>query len=265
MAFCKFCGAEIPDGGVCNCQGASNSMNNGSPYGTPDPSYNPYAGDQGGAAAGGGQSPVDKIKKLAIPIGAGVIALILIIVLFSVLFGGGYKTPIKDVVKGFNKNNTEMIAKAVLDKDTIEDLEDDGFDDMDIDGWDDLDEKFEDLKGFLENGFGDDVKLKVEFLDKKEAKNKEIDALEDMYEEMDMDVDIKKAYKVKLKLTIKGDDDDMDAKITVFSVKLKGEGWKVMITEDSLTSLLPAGQKLMKKLDLDMYSLEDQLEDILDF
>lgn len=221
MAFCPNCGNQIPDGGVCPCQSGAMNMNNNPMNmnnGPVNQNYNPYAqpSNQGGGVQ------LDQKKQLILYgcIAAG--AIVVLVLLFNLLFGGGYKKPIKQVIKGFNHNNAKKIAYAMYPKEYIKDeLEDE--DDFD---WDDADDAIEDSKEYFEDEYGEDIKIKVKFLDKKDVKKKELEKLEDMYDDV-YDAEVKKAYKVKVEMTIKGDDDDDDSKVWLYVVKLKGDGWKL--------------------------------------
>ncbi len=160
-----------------------------------------------------------------------------------------------------NKNNIELILEQVLTDDMMEDVKDEIEDETDSD-WkefcEDAEDVMEEMKEYLEDDYGKNVKFSVKFLDKKDAKKREIKNLEKLYDSTDNDIEIKKAYKVKLELTIKGKDDDENMKLWLYSVNIKGEGWKIMIDNDTLTDI---ENDLDDIIDSDIY--EDIIDDIL--
>ena len=75
MAFCSNCGKVIPDGTICDCQIQAQN--------------NPPV-------------PQNNNKKQLIVIGISAVALIVVLCLIISSMGGGYKEPIKDLVKGLD-------------------------------------------------------------------------------------------------------------------------------------------------------------------
>ncbi|MDE5620079.1 MAG: hypothetical protein K2O29_04995 [Ruminococcus sp.] len=258
MAFCKFCGRQLTDGEVCNCQSLqgnqSNDMNNG---------FNPTFNNQYTDSNDGDiQSESKGKKKLTLMIaGIAVIFIIILSLLSALIAGNSYKKPFNRIVRGVNKNDIELILEQFMTEDMMEEVKDEIEDETDGDWKEfckDAEEVMEEMKEYLEDDFGKNVKFSVKFLDKDDAKKREIKNLEKLYALIDDDIEIKKAYKIKLELRIKGKDDDEDIKLNLYSVNIKGEGWKIMIDNDIINDLENGIEDI---IDTDIY--KDIIEDIL--
>ena len=245
MPFCQFCGKQYPDGGSCDCAEAqsANSGNVGS-------SYNPYSENSGEAAAEksnpiknliagfkGGDNKNQTLGLVCIGV-AALIVLIIIINILGAVFGGGYKKPIKDFVKGFNNADSKKLMESILPDSAIDDLKDE-YDDDWKDMLEDLDDDLEDALDDLEDEYGKHAKLSVDFLDKKKASKSDLEELEEIYDEVDATV--KKAYKVKVEMTFKGKDDEESEKLTLYVVKIKGDGWKLAPYDDASSFMYLTG------------------------
>ncbi|MBR3760016.1 MAG: zinc ribbon domain-containing protein [Ruminococcus sp.] len=229
MAFCKTCGAQIPDGmnQCANC--TSSEANNSEPV---TGSFTPI---------GGLDSPemtADKkgSKKTLIIAAAAVIVLVAAgIFLFNLLFAG-YKKPIKNVVKGINKIDVDKIAHAVIPKDQFDDFEEMIEDDYNEDYKDYIKDSEDEIKDVIKDN-KIDHKVKVDFKNKKKVSNKTKKAIEEaateFFEDMGLDeVEVKKAYRVKVELEgkIKYKKEKMSASTTlhIYVVKYKGSsGWYI--------------------------------------
>ena len=118
--FCKKCGTEIKNGTFCPSCGTNNAPAGGVPpmpnvnpvNGAPKPSgmpfVNPISGNNGGGAVQKNQ------KNLFLAIGAGVVALVIIIVLLASLGGRGSNSP-KGAIKAYYKAIEKQSASAMLD------------------------------------------------------------------------------------------------------------------------------------------------------
>lgn len=121
MSFCPFCGKEVADGAVCSCQAAPAAAPEVTPVAAPAPEAAPAApatetvankiADVTGMVGDATNKVVDKLpegakgflKKNGKFVGIGVAAVIVLIILFSLLGGSGYKDPINSVLKAVNK------------------------------------------------------------------------------------------------------------------------------------------------------------------
>lgn len=236
MAFCKTCGAEVPEGTMlcANCA-ASNAA---SPV-------------SGGFTPVGGFDSSDmtadnKGSKKGIIIAVAVIAVLVIagVFLFNLLFAG-YKKPIKNVAKGINKIDADKLFHAVIPKDQFDEFEEmieDEYDDSYKDFVKEYEEEIEDI--IKDNKIKH--KVKIDFKGKKKVSGKTKDAIEEtasaLFEDMGLDeVEVKKAYRVKVELdaSVKYKKEKMSVGSTayIYVVKYKGcSGWYLApyADEDSL-------------------------------
>ncbi|MDE5770852.1 MAG: hypothetical protein K2I06_04345 [Ruminococcus sp.] len=257
MAFCKFCGRQLTEGEVCNCQNPQNqsfnNMNNG--FNSPPDFNNQYT--DGGAVP---TEPQKKNKTTLMLAAAAAAFIVVVVIVLALISGSSYKKPFNRIVKGINKNDIEIIMEQFMTQDMMEDVKDEIEDESDED-WkefcDEAEEAMEEMKEYLEDDFGKNVKFSVKILDKKDAKKREIKNIEKLYSYIDDDIEIKKAYKIKLELRIKGKDDDEDMKLNLYSVNIKGEGWKIMFDNEILSDLEDGIENI---IDTDIY--EDIIDDL---
>lgn len=224
MAFCKYCGRQLSDNEICNCRTSNSTY-------TPDVDLNGITQNT--------DNPVKKTRKFT---GRNLIIPSIIVLVTVALFAGisysanAYKRPLKNIVRGINKNNIELILNQVMTEDMLEDFKENAVDEDS--NWkefcDDTEEDMEELKEYIEDDFGKHFKVSVEILSKKDAKKREIKNLEKVCESKNMECEIKKAYKLKTELTFKGKSEEKTMKLWVYSVKLEDEGWKLMLDEETL-------------------------------
>lgn len=191
----------------------------------------------------GGNIPAepDNKKKTNIMIIAAVAAVVIVfVIIFALILGGSYKKPFNRFIKGINKNDIELSLEQLFTEDMMDNVKDDIEDETDGD-WqefcDDAEEAMEEMKEYLEDDYGKNVKFSVKFLNKKDAKKRELKNIEKLYNLDDDEIEIKKAYKVKVELRIKGKDDDEDMKLNLYSVNIKGEGWKIMVDDEFIDEI----------------------------
>lgn len=139
MKYCKYCGAEIPDGGICTCAEAQNEAVSSK------------------ASSG----------KSVIIYGVVIVSVIIIAIgLFSSFLGGGYKKPVDLFFKGFNKCDSSMIAKS-LPESSADEFEKQM-----------SDEDLETIINILEAGYGESLKISYDIEDKESLDKKKIKSLE---------------------------------------------------------------------------------------
>lgn len=200
MAFCKFCGNEIPEGSQCSC-----AESQAAPAPAP-------------AAETAAEKPSN--KSALVLVAALVIILVIIISLVSSIAGGGYKKPVNDFEKALNKADGELLAECMYGDDML--------DELDKDDYEDLSTTIEWLVELCEEEVGDDVKFTIKIEDKEKISKSELKDIEETYSESyDMDVEVKKGYVLEGTFKIKGDDDKEEEDIKLTVVKLKGDGWKI--------------------------------------
>lgn len=222
MAFCKFCGKEIADGAVCDCQTTQTPVNNNLEV-TQD------------AVVQTAPAQKDPLKTLV----AAVIALLVVIFVVVFIFNslGAKGVARKYAKKMISKHGGKAVYSLTLSDEVYKDLKGDELDDM----IDDFNDNMSDLR--------EDTKIKLKSvkktgkLSKKELRGAEYlfarnnSAYDDELEADDFTA--KKGYEFKLTYKVKdkdsGDKETTRNKICV--VKFKGEGWKVLVTSaDTLES-----------------------------
>lgn len=226
MAFCKFCGKEIPEGGTCSCQNnAAQQVNNAAPVGS----------DQGnnGFSQGGLEETANKAKK-NLPLIIGGVVAILVIVLVIVFIAGhtGARGAVNKYAKASTKKNGGKTVYSLMYPDEyIKDLKDD-------DKWE---EKLDDYKDMMEEEL-DEYKFKIKDVKKgNKLKKVALKGAEEYFKNTyDVEVDVKKGYEftVKIQSKDKEDGDKDTSKEKICAVKVKGEGWKIITeSKDSLEEL----------------------------
>lgn len=207
MSFCSKCGKEIPDGGVCDCQ-SDNSI-------YPSPVVE-------------NTNSKSAVNKGFIVMGAGLLAVIVVIVLVVSSFSGGYQKPIKNYIKAVNNCDTAKMLSVMVPKNKIKEFKKEAKDSIiDYDAFlDKMDDMLEDSMKELEDDYGKNVKFSAKILDKKKVKGDDLDEIKEDYED-EYDAEVKKAYKMKVEMTIKGKDEKDTEKISLYVVKVKGDGWKL--------------------------------------
>ena len=205
--FCKNCGTPVPDGvSFCPQCGTPTGMN---PAGA--------AGGQKNTAYGAKKRPYLAIGLIAV---LAVAAIILIVFLGRLIFGGGYKKPIKTFVQGMEEEDGEKILSA-FSKKTVDELEDmSGLDKRDFEReYDDFIQIFTD-----EDLDGEDIKLKYKIEDSEKLNKDDIkDIRDELKDSLGVREDISAAREVDIVLTIYIDDEEED-KVDVSMDVIKVDG-----------------------------------------
>ena len=284
MAFCKTCGAQIPDGMTqCASCAAQNDAVSGQQQAAAPFSPSDNGGNTGAynpdAAVGGDfnasfvpENNKSNSKKGFIVLGiAAVVLIALLIFLFNIFFDG-YKKPIKNAVKGINKVDIDKVAHAVIPKKQFNDFKDIVEDET----GDSYKEAVKDLEDEINDTLKDtklDYKVKVDFKGKKKVSGGTCDDIEDManmvFEEMGLDeVEVKKAYRVKVKLEAEAEyeKEEVSASATfnIYVVKYKGcSGWYLApyADEDSFGGWLDLAKDLGSYGGLGGFDLDDLYDD----
>lgn len=139
MKYCKFCGAEIPDDGVCTCPESQNeiiSRNNGNK------------------------------KSVIITAAAILVGIVIIIGILSTVFSGGYEKPVDQFFTGFEKCKVSTIAKSLPDEASEKFKETTS------------DQDLESLISLLEIGYGKNIRISYDIEDKTALDKDEIKSLE---------------------------------------------------------------------------------------
>ena len=206
MAFCKYCGKELDKDGNCTCEAS---------MGKSAPSREHIKADK---------SPEGKSKAVLITVCiCFVLALIAALVLLIMGWVNAYKKPIKEMVKGVNKGDTERIISAMYTEDEIGELKvrvkDKGFD------WDsyikDNDKSIDTIRKSKNI-----KKISVDIVAKEKLDGSNLEKVEEYYKNS-FGEEVRKAYRVEVNFTAKykdgGGEMNNDGWITV--AKIKDGGW----------------------------------------
>ena len=189
------------------------------------PAGNPYGAPAGGAYPGGPAGGAD-VKKV-LPIAAiGVVAAVVVILLFSSLLGRSAKSTASKAVSYALDGNFYKISK-LYHKEVIKekDWDDDGFKD-------DCKEAKEEYKEYIEELEDEEGKVKFShsIKDQDDITGDELDDIQDYYED-EFDLKVKKAKTIEIELCVKidGEENETDMEITV--VKIGGK-WYLADPDD---------------------------------
>ncbi|MCD8094753.1 MAG: zinc ribbon domain-containing protein [Ruminococcus sp.] len=233
--FCTSCGAQIDDNtAFCpNCgaaqqadavnpntayQAYSAANNNAQPT-FDEVSYN-YAGDIGAV------QEIGKAKNNNTIIGLCAVLLVVIIaaaVLLAIFVFGkkDYEEPIEKLCLAIEEADGGAFADAYADY--LVDYMDYNFEeyyDCDTEEW--FEEYIlEDGLDYLEDEYGDDIKVSYKVTDKEKLDDDDLEDLEDeIKDEYDEKVDVTEGYKLEVEITVKGEDDKetFDGDIFVYNI-----------------------------------------------
>lgn len=217
--FCEKCGAQMEDN-MSFCMSCGAKVEGAVPT---------AEADTNGAAA-------KKLPEGAVKLGIAAIAVILVIVIISSLFGSSYKDPIKSYEKIMNgKISKSSVEKLAPDEywEYCADEADEKVKDYIKDYVDDLKDSYEDSIEEMEDEYGKNVKYSFKIEDKKELSDKKVEkiaeALNDRYDIKEKSV--KKAYKLDVEVTVKGKEDDDDYDTEMVSVKIGGNWYLISYYE----------------------------------
>ena len=260
MAFWKFCGNEIPEGGVCSCPAAqaeaqgANAAAQVNNFAQDNNVYGQGANNQNGFNP---NEMVEKAKKNpAILIGAVAGLIVLIILLCFIIAHTGASGAAKKYAKSITKKGKgKAYYSLTLPDDKIKELKDD-------EDWKDM---IEDYNDDMADDLDDGVKLKLKSVKKgKKLNKKALKGAEKTWESAGADdPEAKKGfeYKIKVQVNDDGDKDTVTRKVCV--VKFKGEGWKVI--ETSAESLEKKGEDKSSSSSYDDFDFDDDDYDLDDF
>ena len=175
-----------------------------------------------------------KFSQLVIAIAAGVVAAVaVVVVLACLIFGGGYTEAIDnyiDLISGDADAIEKMIPPAALEY--MVDEEDFDLDEFKEEYEDTSDERME----YLEEEYGEDIKISYEITKEKELSEKKLNAIRDGLKE-NYDIQKKsvtKGYELDVEMTIEGDDDEDTDEDEIIVVKIDGD-WYITTSRGSLS------------------------------
>ncbi len=199
MEYCRYCGRQLDKDGRCTCEKSKEEIHL-------------FREEKSG-----------RFKKILMITGISVIILIILMIAAMIISGvNAYKKPIKKLVKGMNKADTEMIMESLYNEDTITfkrvNAKNNGT------SWKDyLEKNDKNIKSKLKN-----MGLKSTDYDiaaKEELSGSNLKEVRDFYKN-EYEADVKKAYRVEVNFTFKTKGGNETPSGWICVVKLKDEGWK---------------------------------------
>lgn len=240
MAFCKYCGKQIPEGGACDCDEAKaerlSAQESGPETEQPAESAAPAENEpeaktvteEKAEDAGEKKEKKEKKEKSGGSSKSGIIAaiitvvavVVIVVVIIAVAAGSGYKEPIEDLEKALNKSDGDRIMRICMT--------DDYYDKYGKD-------KSEAFDGFLDavtdaigKADGGDVSFKFRVKDKDRLDKDDLREIESYYSSvLDEKVDIRKGYDVEVSVKLKTKKQKSERDIDIEVIKIDGEGWKI--------------------------------------
>ena len=221
MKYCKNCGTQLRDD-------AKFCIKCGQAMGTKSDRVQPPL-----IIVEPGGKPKGKKSWIGIVIGVLAVVLVLLFIFNPTMRMKGYEKPIYYYTGFVESGDIKSIAKALPVKqivkfakdNTDELLKKSGFSLSNLDFRDykdalnSLDDLIGDYKDEMEDEYGDN--LKVEYEIRKAEKIKDLDDIQDKYD--NLDIKIKDAYELTIKMKIKGDKDSDSDKVTLNVVKIGGK------------------------------------------
>lgn len=223
--FCTNCGALMEDESVfCTSCGAKNEEQ-AAPVEMAEEQAPVVAAEEAPAAKNFIEKAIDWVKanalKTIIAAGAAIVVIILAIILLG---GKPYQSAINNYQAMLNGKGNKL--EKMAPKEYWEYMEDEN-EDFDLDeAKDQFEEGYEATLEFLEEKYGDNVRIKIKVADEKKLKDKKVkdlaDALNEKYDIKKKSV--KQAYELELEVSIKGSDDEDEEEMELYAVKI-GSKW----------------------------------------
>lgn len=238
--FCEFCGAQMEDNAsVCpgcnatpsgaNATVNTTGVNNASVTGNVE-NNNANIGTVDSAVSSTATASAPNKNKIVPMIIAGFAALVFLSIVVSVL-GGGFKKPLDNFAKGFNKEDAKYLMKAYpeLYSEEFEDYLGNDFEDF-------LEDSLESSIDRLEDKYGKNIKVKYKVLDKEKMDKDDLEDLEDEIEDdLDESVKISKGYELEVEFTVKGKKKARTKEIDVNVIKMDGKWVIVDLLPDTIS------------------------------
>jgi len=223
MAYCKYCGKELPADGKCLCpQGQMASAMKGAESESGKPFLDNGISDSTDVA--------NQKKQRNWLLIFGVLLLVIIVLISCISSSASkYKKPVKDFVKGINKSDSMLVLESMFSDEILESLK--SRSGMTEKEWKKAIKKADES---LEDELKESKikKYSVKFLDKEKIKGDRLEVIKGVYDTLG-GAEVKKAYKLDIELTVKKKGDDETHEGSVFVVNLKGDGWKMYPYSDT--------------------------------
>ncbi len=209
MKFCRFCGKQLGDDEVCDCEESKKAAEAAQAQGEAGAETSSVIDNEKDSVKLDVSGVVEKAKShkdLLIKIGCGVAVVILLLILKS-LFSSSYKTPINNIVSAINKGTKADYLTlynaglpknlAKLNKEIYTTFDEDRLEDKD----DDVKDAFEELKDKYSK-----VKIKFVYDSKEKLSKTELNEFKDDLEEGDFEDITDMIDDIEEELDDKGED-----------------------------------------------------------
>ena len=209
MKFCRFCGKQLGDDEVCDCEESKKAAEAAQAQGEAGAETSSVIDNEKDSVKLDVSGVVEKAKShkdLLIKIGCGVAVVILLLILKS-LFSSSYKTPINNIVSAINKGTKADYLTlynaglpknlAKLNKEIYTTFDEDRLEDRD----DDVKDAFEELKDKYSK-----VKIKFVYDSKEKLSKTELNEFKDDLEEGDFEDITDMIDDIEEELDDKGED-----------------------------------------------------------
>lgn len=216
MEYCKYCGKKLDKKGRCTCKEFIKE--------------NPEKETIEAEVIFDGEKPIkadritkDKLKKFGILAAIAAVILLIAILAVTIFFNvNAYKTPIKNVIRGVNKADTELILESVYTEDAVAGKRV-TLKDSELTWKDYLKQNDKKIDSMLdESGF---KRAKYDIVAKEKLSGSNLDEIKKYYAG-EYEADVKKAYRVEVKFEFKTKGGTETPSCWLMVVKLKDEGWK---------------------------------------
>lgn len=163
-------------------------------------------------------------KTLAIVGGIGVVIIVLIVLLLTLIFGGGYKTPLNKIAKAMEDGNGKAYRQATMSSKYYKAMKEDD-DDFD----DDLNDDAKYMQKSLKYKYGSNLKVKFKVTDKEKLDEDDLEDYQDKLErradrnDIDYEPKVTDGYELDVDVTIKGKKDKDENSSTVNVYKVDGD------------------------------------------
>lgn len=215
--FCSKCGIQLEDG-VTSCPNCGKAVTTVSVNGT--------SASVSGSAFFGKAAQFSQSIDLKNPktLGIAVAAVLVVVLLFSMLFGGGqsYKTAVNNVMEGIFDGNAKQFFKAVPDKVISAMCEEADMSKKEMIAY--MDETLDEVLDDLEYYVGDNWSVKHKITGTEECDSDDLEWIKEEYAEIG--VKIKDAKLVNVELTVKAAGMSESEEIEISVIKV-GNSWYV--------------------------------------
>lgn len=209
--FCGICGTKNVDG-VAYCKNCGCRLN--APKKAPANVKTPVA-----VSKRKRQQDNKKVGMIAVAISAAIV----LIILFALFGGRGYKSTVKQFVNAQFEVDAETIFKLIPDKMIDYMLDEEGYDEDELDELiDEANDEIQDQLDSINRYLGEDWEVTYEILSAENLEKEDLKELKEDYE--DIDIKVSAAKTVEVELTVKAGETETSNSLDVSLIKV-GNTW----------------------------------------